>query len=92
MNLRMIRYITGWLLIFESIFMAVPALTAVVYGEWSALWCFLATMGGCLVLGGLMICRKPKSTALYAKEGFVIVSLSWIVLSLVGHNTDQENG
>ena len=84
MNYRMIKYITGWLLIFESIFMAVPALTAVVYREYTELWCFLATMAGCLLLGGLMIFRKPKSTALYAKEGFVIVSLSWIVLSLVG--------
>ena len=84
MNFRMIRYITGWLLVFEAIFMAVPALTAVVYQEFSSLWWFLATMVGCLLVGGLIICRKPKSTALYAKEGFVIVSMSWIVLSLVG--------
>ncbi len=84
MNYRMIKYITGWLLVFEALFMAVPALTAVVYGEYAQLWCFLATMAGCLLLGGLMILRKPKSTTLYAKEGFVIVSLSWIVLSMVG--------
>ena len=84
MNFRMIKYITGWLLVFEAIFMAVPALTAVVYQEFSSLWWFLATMVGCLLVGGLIICRKPKSTALYAKEGFVIVSMSWIVLSLVG--------
>lgn len=83
MNFRMIKYITGWLLIFEAIFMAVPAITAVVYRE-SALWSFLAVMGGCLLLGWLMVFRKPQSTTLYAKEGFVIVSLSWMVLSLVG--------
>ena len=84
MNFRMIRYITGWLLVFEAIFMVVPSLTAVIYQEYSSIGWFLATMAGCLLVGGLMICRKPKSTALYAKEGFVIVSLSWIVLSLVG--------
>lgn len=83
MNLRMIKYITGWLLIFEALFMAVPAITAIVYRE-SALWYFLGTMLGCVLVGLLMIIRKPQSTALYAKEGFVIVSLSWIVLSLVG--------
>ncbi|MBE6558549.1 MAG: TrkH family potassium uptake protein [Ruminococcaceae bacterium] len=83
MNYRMIKYITGWLLIFEALFMTVPAITAIIYRE-SALWSFLMVMGGCLVLGGLMIIRKPSSTTLYAKEGFVIVSLSWIVLSLVG--------
>lgn len=83
MNYRMIKYITGWLLIFEALFMTVPAVTAIVYRE-SDLWYFLMVMAGCLILGGLMIIRKPPSTTLYAKEGFVIVSLSWIVLSLVG--------
>ena len=83
MNYRMIKYITGWLLIFEALFMTLPAVTAIVYKE-AELWHFLMVMAGCLVLGGLMILRKPKSTTLYAKEGFVIVSLSWIVLSLVG--------
>ena len=83
MNYRMIKYITGWLLIFEALFMAVPAITAVVFHE-SELWYFLMVMGGSLLLGVLMILRRPASTTLYAKEGFVIVSLSWIVLSLVG--------
>lgn len=83
MNYRMIKYITGWLLIFEALFMAVPLVTALVYRE-SALWSFLSVMIGAALLGGLMIIRKPSSTTLYAKEGFVIVSLSWIVLSLVG--------
>ena len=83
MNYRMIKYITGWLLIFEALFMTVPAVTAIIYRE-SELWYFLMVMAGCLILGGLMIIRKPVSTTLYAKEGFVIVSLSWIVLSLVG--------
>ena len=83
MNYRMIKYITGWLLIFEALFMTVPAVTAMIYRE-SELWYFLMVMAGCLILGGLMIIRKPVSTTLYAKEGFVIVSLSWIVLSLVG--------
>lgn len=83
MNYRMIKYITGWLLIFEALFMTVPSVTAIVYSE-AQLWHFLVVMAGCLLIGGLMIIRKPKSTTLYAKEGFVIVSLSWIVLSLVG--------
>ncbi|MBE6584991.1 MAG: TrkH family potassium uptake protein [Ruminococcaceae bacterium] len=83
MNYRMIKYITGWLLIFEALFMAVPAITAAVYHE-PEFWHFLMVMGGCVLLGGLMVLRKPASTTLYAKEGFIIVSLSWIILSLVG--------
>ena len=83
MNYRMIKYITGWLLIFEALFMAVPLITALIYRE-ATVWTFLAVMGGSVLLGVLMVLRKPRSTTLYAKEGFVIVSLSWIVLSLVG--------
>jgi len=83
MNYRMIRNILGWLLIFECGFMILPAVTAVVYGE-SQLWHFLATMLLCGGLGGLCVLKKPKSSVLYAREGFVIVALSWIVLSAFG--------
>ncbi len=83
MNYRMIRNILGWLLIFECGFMLVPAITAVVYRE-TELWDFLLTMVFCGSMGGLLILKKPKSSVLYAREGFVIVALSWIVLSLFG--------
>ena len=83
MNYRMIRNILGWLLLFEAGFMTVPLITGIVYRE-TALWSFLIAMGFCGVIGGLCILRKPKDSVLYAREGFVIVSLSWIALSLFG--------
>ena len=83
MNYRMIRNILGWLLVFECGFMLVPAITALVYRE-AEIWCFLVTMLLCGGLGGLLAWKKPKNQTLYAREGFVIVALSWIVLSLFG--------
>lgn len=83
MNYRMIRNILGWLLIFECGFMLVPAVTALIYGE-RGIWAFLVTMLLCGGIGALCVWRKPKDSALYAREGFVIVSLSWILLSLFG--------
>ncbi len=83
MNYRMIRNILGWLLLFEAGFMAVPLITGICYRE-SALWYFLLTMLLCASIGGLCILKKPKDSSLYAREGFVIVSLSWIALSLFG--------
>ena len=83
MNYRMIRNILGWLLIFECGFMLVPAVTAIVFGE-AAGWHFLATMALCGGIGTLCVWKKPKDSVLYARDGFVIVSLSWIVLSLFG--------
>lgn len=83
MNYRMIRYIIGWLLLFESLFLLIPTVTAVIYRE-SVFWHYLAAVALCGALGGLLALRKPKNTVLYAREGFVIVAFSWMVLSLFG--------
>ena len=83
MNFSMIRYTFGWLLLFESLFLCVPLITAAVYWE-GAFFGFLATITVTLVLGILMSRKKPQRTELYAREGFFIVSLSWIIISLFG--------
>ena len=83
MNYRMIRNILGWLLVFECGFMLVPTITALVYRE-VELRDFLATMLLCGGLGWLLVREKPKDSKLYAREGYVIVALSWVVLSLFG--------
>ena len=84
MNYRMITYILGWILIFEAIFMAVPVITAICFLE-SAVWWFLLTAALCAGIGLLLTkVKKPQNKKLYSREGFVIVSLSWIVLSVFG--------
>lgn len=83
MNYRMIRHIFGWLLLFECAFLAIPTLTAVIYRE-NVIWYYLGTMVLCGLLGWLCTLRKPDNTALYAREGFVIVAMSWMLLSLFG--------
>lgn len=83
MNLKMVSYILGLLLMFQAVFMAIPAVTALCYGE-QELWIFLGIALICLLIGRLMTWRKPKNKTLFAREGFVIVALSWIVLSLIG--------
>lgn len=83
MNIRMITYILGWVLNIESILMAIPCLTAVVYQESSGFY-FLGTLIASGILGWAATHKKPENTVFYAKEGFVAVSLSWIVLSFFG--------
>lgn len=83
MNLKMIKYTIGMLLVFEAAFFIVPMLTALCYLE-SAGLSFLWSALICLAVGGLLIIRKPKKTTIYAKEGFIIVALSWIVISIFG--------
>ena len=83
MNYKMIRNILGWILIFEAGFMVVPLLTAAIYWE-KSFFAYLISIAICLVIGVLFIIRKPKDRTLYARDGFVIVALSWIVLSAFG--------
>ena len=83
MNKSIIRYIMGRVLQFEGLFMLLPAIVAAVHREYSG-FVFLGVGLGSALLGTLFVIRKPKSTVFYAREGFVTVSLSWIVLSLVG--------
>ena len=83
MNYKMIRNILGWLLLFEAGFMLVPLVTGICYGESETVF-FVITILLCASIGGLCVWNKPKDSVLYAREGFVIVSLSWIVLSLLG--------
>ena len=80
----MIKYTLGWLSLFEAAFFLLPMLTAVIYGEWKMLFAFFICALICLGIGGLCIIKRPEKTTIYAREGFVIVSLSWILLSILG--------
>ncbi len=83
MNYKMIRYTLGWLLLFEAAFFILPIVTGIVYGERAALgfvWSLLITGA----IGGAAVFKKPEKTMLFSRDGFVIVGLSWVLLSLFG--------
>lgn len=83
MNYRMIAYIIGHIVRVEGILMTLPLVCALVYGEGSWL-AFLLPITFALLVGTLLTIRKNENTQIYAKEGFVIVALSWIIMSVIG--------
>ena len=83
MNHAMVRYLIGWMLGVESLFLLLPALTAILYREHVVL-AYLGTALICLALAALFCHKKPANTLFYAREGFVTVALCWIVLALTG--------
>lgn len=83
MNYAMIAYVIGRILNCEGFLMLLPCLTAVIYQE-TAGFSFAAAMALCFLFGVPLTVRKPKNMVFYTKEGFVSVSLSWIVLSVMG--------
>ena len=80
----MVRYTLGVILLFEALFLVVPILTALYFGEKSSLDALLITALMCILIAAPFVIKKPASTDLFAKEGFVIVSLSWLILSVFG--------
>ena len=84
MNYKMVRYTLGILLLFEALFLVVPMLTALCFKEWTSLWASGITALICIVIAAPFVIKKPEHTDLFAKEGFVIVSLSWLILSAFG--------
>jgi len=83
MNISIIRYVLGSVLKVEGLFLCVPTALGLIRGESSGM-AFLITTVLCFAVGFLFTIRKPKSYVFYALEGFVSVSLAWIVLSLFG--------
>ncbi len=83
MNYSIIRYILCRVLEFQALFLALPCLAALIYGEREG-WAYFLVLVVCLAVGETGRLKKPKSTVFYAREGFVAVSLSWIILSITG--------
>lgn len=79
----MVRYILGWICNFQAGFMLVPALVALCNGEKEGFTFIQIAL--CLVIVGILcVIKKPKNRSLKAREGFVCVSLGWILLSATG--------
>ncbi|NLU53048.1 MAG: TrkH family potassium uptake protein [Clostridiaceae bacterium] len=83
MNIRMIIKVLGTLLIVEAASMLPSLLVSLIYGQddFSA---FVVTIMLLLVTGLIMYSIKAPNTNLYSKDGFAIVSLGWILVSLFG--------
>lgn len=84
MNRRMVLNTVGHILLAEAALLILPAIVSVIYGE-DCLWHFLFTIGVALLLGiVLKFASRPDSKVIYAKEGFVIVSYAWVLMSAIG--------
>ena len=82
MNYRMIGYLLGIILLIEAALLCVPMVVALIFGE--SPFPFLITIGILALVALLPVLFRPKNTRIYAKEGFVIVALAWILMSLFG--------
>ncbi len=84
MNKRLVIRLQGSILLIEALAMVPSLLVALIYGDGDAV-AFLKSIGCILLLALPMhFFAKPKDSNLRAKEGFVTVAMSWVLLSVFG--------
>lgn len=83
MDMSNITYILGWILNIEAALMALPLVTALIYGEKQG-WTFAVVMAASALIGFLLTRHRRNDRNFRAREGFVATGLSWIVMSFFG--------
>ncbi len=84
MNKKIALKYLGYMMVIEGVFMLPAMLIALFSGETPSLFGFAGTIALLFALGGPLLLLRPQNQTLYAKDGFFIVALSWIVLSVFG--------
>ena len=84
MNKRMVFFMLGRIVLLEAFLLILPAACSLIYKE-DSFYAFLAAIGIAAIIGiVLSVLNRPKDRTIFAKEGFAIVALAWILLSAVG--------
>lgn len=85
MNYSLIRNIIGKILVLCGILMLLPLIVSFIYEEsLQNKLAFIIPIGCSILLGKVFNFRKAKSMKIQAREGFVIVGCTWIIMSLIG--------
>ena len=86
MNLNVVRIYIGKILVLVALLMIVPLITAIVYLEgYRNIISYVIPMVGLAIIGAIMGYLKPaKDNRIGAREGFVIVSVSWLLMAIFG--------
>ena len=83
MNYKMVFSILGKVFLLEALLLVFPMAVGFIYNE-NTLNAYLYPIIGLLVVGTPLSFLNSKDKNMYAKEGFVVVSLAWILMSVVG--------
>ena len=82
MNTRMIARSLGLILLCLAALLLLPLIAGLYYGE--SVLGFIVTIAISAAAAFVLTRFKPESTDISAREGFVIVGMGWILLSVIG--------
>lgn len=83
MNYKMVLKTVGKLLQAEALLLLLPMAVSIYFKE-NLIYVYGIVIAILLGVGTLMTLPNPETRRIYAREGFAIVSLSWILLSFFG--------
>ncbi|MDE5737016.1 MAG: TrkH family potassium uptake protein, partial [Oscillospiraceae bacterium] len=84
MNYKMIGYLTGQIIRALGALMILPLLVSLIYHEPTSRNAFAITAGILILLGTLVTLKKPENKDIYTREGMATVTVSWILVSVLG--------
>ena len=85
MNYKKLGKILGKIMILEGILMLAPLAVSLIYKEGIIhIFAFIIPIVALALIGFLLQIPKPKTDAFYQKEGFALVAIVWIVMTLFG--------
>ena len=83
MNIKMLFYILGKVLLIEGVLMILPVVCGLFYGESQVIY-YIVLAAIYIGAGFLISMKKPKNMTIFIKDGCVATALSWLVLSICG--------
>lgn len=84
MKTKVVLHTVGMIMLIEACLLIIPAVVGLIYHEQASVRAFLITFCATFLAGGLLSLIKPGNSNIFAREGFAITGLSWIMLSLFG--------
>jgi len=80
----MVFHTVGLIVLLEAVLLLIPTAVSLLYREESARAFFLTILFALLAASLLIFPFRPKNRVIYAKEGFAITSMAWLILSAIG--------
>lgn len=85
MNYSIIRNILGKLMILIAILMVFPLVISIIYREGLKNYLsYIIPIVSLLIIGYILNIRKAQTSKMLAREGLIIVGLSWLLMALFG--------
>lgn len=84
MNYKIIANVIGRILCIEAVFLLPAAGVSLYYREFGVIAPIVITVLLMAAAGVLLLLPKPGPTPYYAREGFVAVALTWLMISVFG--------